>query len=73
MCVAIYGKVIEIYNSDEALVEFLGTKRKVNVSLINEVNIDDYLLIHVGFAIEKVDEDEARKTLEIFDIMDLKQ
>ncbi|MGL4570357.1 MAG: HypC/HybG/HupF family hydrogenase formation chaperone [Clostridium sp.] len=73
MCVAIYGKVIEIYNADEALVEFLGTRRKVNVSLVNEVNIDDYLLIHVGFAIEKVNEEEALKTLEIFESMDLKQ
>ena len=54
MCVAIPGQVIELYE-DEALVEFIESKKKVNTSLIKDVKVGDYLLIHVGVAIEKID------------------
>lgn len=65
MCVAVPGKVIEVYE-DEALVEFIENKKKVNITLINDVKVGDYLLIHVGVAIEKIDKDEGKKTVEIF-------
>ena len=68
MCVAVPGKVIEVYE-DEALVEFIEIKKKVNIALINDVNVGDYLLIHVGIAIEKIDKDEGEKTVEIFKSM----
>lgn len=68
MCVAVPGKVIEVYE-DEALVEFIEIKKKVNIALINDVNVGDYLLIHVGIAIEKIDKDEGKKTVEIFKSM----
>lgn len=68
MCVAIPGRVIELYK-DEALVEFIGSKKIVNTSLIKNINIGDYLLIHVGIAIEKIDKDEGEKTIDIFKSM----
>lgn len=68
MCVAVPGKVIEVYE-DEALVEFIESKKKVNIALINDVKVGDYLLIHVGIAIEKIDKDEGEKTVEIFKSM----
>ena len=68
MCVAVPGKVIEVYE-DEALVEFIESKKKVNIALINDVKVGDYLLIHVGIAIEKIDKDEGKKTVEIFKSM----
>lgn len=65
MCVAIPGRVIELYE-DEALVEFIGSKKIVNTALIKDIKVGDYLLIHVGIAIEKIDEDEGEKTIDIF-------
>ena len=66
MCVAMPGKVIEI-NDDQAVVLFGKIKKEVTVSLIEELNIGDYVLVHAGFAINKKDRDEAEKTLELFE------
>ncbi|MHA1409985.1 MAG: HypC/HybG/HupF family hydrogenase formation chaperone [Candidatus Odinarchaeia archaeon] len=70
MCLAIPAKVIE-KTGKKAIVNFGGdTTRKVDVSLV-DVKIGDYVIVHAGFAIEKLDEKEAKKTLkainEVFD------
>lgn len=67
MCLAIPGKIIRIKKKDNlATIDYGdGTKRIVNISLVN-VKIGDYVLVHAGFAIEKIDETEAQKTLDIF-------
>ena len=67
MCLAIPGKVIEIdKNNEHAIVDYGdGTKRKANISLVT-VKIGDYILVHAGFAIEVLDEKEAKETLELF-------
>lgn len=68
MCLAIPGQVLEIvdHNNRLALVEVAGVRRNVNVGLLDGetggVGPGDWVLIHVGFAISKVDEDEARAT-----------
>lgn len=66
MCIAVPAEIIEIYN-DQALVDFGGVRTKVNTCLVENLNIGDYVLIHVGCAIEKVDKVEAQKTLKIFE------
>ena len=67
MCLAIPGKIIEIDNkTNHAIVDYGdGTKRKVNISLI-ETKIGDYVLVHAGFAIQILDEKEALETLDLF-------
>jgi len=67
MCLAIPGKIIEIDNKKEiAVVDYgNGTKRKANVSLVN-VKLGEYVLVHAGFAIEKLNEKEAQETLDLF-------
>ena len=67
MCLAIPGKIIKIdANKKHALVDYGdGTKRQVNINLV-EVKVGDYVLVHAGFAIEVLEEDEAKKTLELF-------
>lgn len=68
MCLAIPGQVVEIVDDTNRLaqVEVAGVKRNVNVSLLDGegggVGPGDWVLIHVGFAISKVDEEEARST-----------
>jgi hydrogenase expression/formation protein HypC len=67
MCLAIPGKIVEMVDVENhiAKVEVGGVKRNVNIGMLNdgEVNIGDYVLIHVGFAMSKVDEKEAEETL----------
>ena len=67
MCLAIPGKIIKIdANKQHALVDYGdGTKRQVNINLV-EVKVGEYVLVHAGFAIEVLEEDEAKKTLELF-------
>ncbi|MEG0306381.1 MAG: HypC/HybG/HupF family hydrogenase formation chaperone [Clostridium sp.] len=65
MCVAIPGKVIEIRGKD-SLIEFGRIKKVVNTVLIEDLSLGDYVLVHAGCAIEKVDEEEAVETLNIF-------
>jgi len=68
MCLAIPSRVVEIdETSKTAVVETFGVKRKVSTMLLNEpLKVGDYVLIHVGFAMEKIDPKEAQKTLELF-------
>ncbi|MCK4245382.1 MAG: HypC/HybG/HupF family hydrogenase formation chaperone [Candidatus Omnitrophica bacterium] len=62
MCLALPMRVIKIKDK-EGTVELGGVKRKVNLQLLAEANIGDYLLVHAGFAIQKLDEEEAERTL----------
>lgn len=67
MCLAIPGKIIEIDSDhNHATVDYGdGTKRKINITLV-EPKKNDYVLVHAGFAIEIIDESEAKKTLALF-------
>ncbi len=67
VCLAIPGKIIKIDDKDNlATIDYGdGTKRIINISLV-DVKTGDYVLVHAGFAIEILDEDEAQKTLELF-------
>lgn len=64
MCLAVPGKVIEIKDS-VGIVDFNGVKREVRLDLV-DVNVGDYVIVHTGFAIEKMDEKEALESLEIW-------
>ncbi len=66
MCIAVPAEVIEVYE-DEALVNFGGVKTKVNTCLLDNLNVGDYVLIHVGCAIQKIDKKEAENTLKLFE------
>jgi hydrogenase expression/formation protein HypC len=62
MCLALPAKIEKI-KDNEAVVDYDGVKRTVNVDMI-DAKVGDYVLIHAGFAIEKVDEDAALKNIE---------
>lgn len=64
MCLGIPMKVIE-RSGDDAVAEAGGIKKKVRLDLLGDVNVGDYVLIHTGFAIEKLDTEEALETLEL--------
>ncbi len=69
MCLAIPGKIVEIVDAENhiAKVDVGGVRRNVNIGMFDdgEVAIGDYVLIHVGFAMSKVDEWEAEETLRL--------
>jgi hydrogenase expression/formation protein HypC len=71
MCLAIPGQVIEFVDEDQRLakVDIAGVRRNVNVGLLDDesggAQLGDWVLIHVGFALSKVDEEEAHATLRL--------
>lgn len=65
MCIAIPARILKIYG-DSARVDFgSGTTREINVALV-DVNIGEYVIVHAGFAIEVLDEAEAKETLRLW-------
>jgi hydrogenase expression/formation protein HypC len=64
MCLGIPGRVIEI-EKNVAKVDVGGLLREISIELCPEVSVGEYVLIHTGFAIQKVDEKEAEETLEL--------
>jgi len=68
MCLATVAKVLEIGEDGKtAWVDFGGVKREVRLDVLPDVKVGDYVLIHTGFAIEKVDEETAREILSAWD------
>jgi hydrogenase expression/formation protein HypC len=65
MCLGIPAKVVEIDESLHGKVEYLGTKVKTNLSLIEDIKLGDWVIIHAGFAISKLNEEEAQETLQL--------
>jgi hydrogenase expression/formation protein HypC len=63
MCLGIPAKVVEIDESKVGKVDYLGTKVKTNLSLIQDIKLGDWVIVHAGFAISKLEEDEAQETL----------
>ncbi len=70
MCLSIPGKLVEITSEISETfrigkVDFDGIKKEVNLAMVPEVEIGDYVLVHVGAAISIIDEEEAKKTFEM--------
>ncbi|MEJ2395838.1 MAG: HypC/HybG/HupF family hydrogenase formation chaperone [Candidatus Thiodiazotropha sp.] len=67
MCLAIPAKVVEIDALGDNATVLLGeVKKQVSLALVEDVAVDDFVLIHVGYALNKVSEEEAERTLELF-------
>ena len=71
MCLAIPGRILEIVDDANRLakVDVAGVRRTVNIGLLDEADVGDWVLIHVGFALSKVDEEEAQATLTLLEGM----
>ncbi|MDX1404115.1 MAG: HypC/HybG/HupF family hydrogenase formation chaperone [Woeseiaceae bacterium] len=66
MCLAVPAKVIDIPAPDQALVEVGGVRSQVSLALVDDVGVGDYVIVHVGHAIGRLDVEEAEKTLALF-------
>ncbi len=67
MCLAVPARIVSLEPStDTAVAELDGIRKQVSTLLLDEVAIGDYVLLHVGFALERIDPEEAEKTLLMF-------
>ena len=65
MCLAIPARIVEL-TDDDAIVDAMGNRFKTKTTLLADAKLGDIVLVHAGFAIASVDEEEARETWELF-------
>ena len=66
MCLAIPAQVVELRDGDNAVVDLAGVRKEISLSLVENVAVGDYVIVHVGYALNRLDPDEAAKTLKLF-------
>jgi hydrogenase expression/formation protein HypC len=66
MCLALPVKVIALGDDDKATVDLGGVKKEISLALLDDVAVGDYVILHVGYALSKLDPEEAEKTLALF-------
>jgi hydrogenase expression/formation protein HypC len=66
MCLGIPGQIVSITENQLAEVDFSGVRREVSLMLCPELEVGDYCLVHVGFAIQRLEAEEALETLKLF-------
>lgn len=63
MCLAIPARVVEIAADDQAIVDLGGVRKDISLALVEDVKVGDYVIVHVGYALTRLDPEEAEKTL----------
>ena len=66
MCLAIPARVVQMFDGDRAMVDLGGVQKEVSLALLDDVSEGDYVIVHVGFALNKLDPEEAERTLALF-------
>lgn len=66
MCLAIPAQVVELREGDNAVVDLAGVRKEISLALVDGVAVGDYVIVHVGYALNKLDPEEAAKTLVLF-------
>ena len=65
MCLAIPARVVELQGNDTAIVDLGGVRKDVSLVLVEDVAVGDYVIVHVGYALTRLDPEEAEKTLAV--------
>ncbi len=65
MCLAVPVRVETLLDDDQAIVELGGTRKQISLALVDDVAVGDYVILHVGFALNKIDPKEAQITLQL--------
>ena len=71
MCLAIPARLVELLPHDQAVVDLGGVRKSISVALVSGVAVGDYVIVHVGHAIGRIDPEEAARTLALFGEMAL--
>jgi len=65
MCLAIPARVVELLENDTAIVDLGGVRKDISLALVEDVAVGDYVIVHVGYALTRLDPEEAEKTLAV--------
>ncbi len=66
MCLAIPARIAQILDNDAAVVDLGGVRKEISLALLDGVEVGDYVIVHVGYALNRLDPEEAEKTLKLF-------
>ena len=66
MCLAIPARIAQILENDLAIVDLGGVRKEISLALVEGVDEGDYVIVHVGYALNRLDPEEAEKTLKLF-------
>jgi hydrogenase expression/formation protein HypC len=66
MCLALPARVVELRSDDLGVIDLGGVRKEISLALLENVAVGDYVIVHVGYALQKLDPGEAEKTLELF-------
>ncbi|AYH46187.1 HypC/HybG/HupF family hydrogenase formation chaperone [Azoarcus sp. DN11] len=66
MCLAIPARIVELLPGDACRVDLGGVRKEISLALVDGAEVGDYVIVHVGFALAKLDQDEAEQTLALF-------
>jgi hydrogenase expression/formation protein HypC len=66
MCLAIPVQVIEVLEQDQAIADVGGVRKEISLALVDGVQVGDYVILHVGYALNRLDPAEAQRTIEMF-------
>jgi len=66
MCLAIPARIEELTTPGNAIVNLGGVRKEISLALVDDAVVGEYVIVHVGYALQKVDEQEAIRTLEMF-------
>lgn len=66
MCLAIPARVEQLVDQDQAIVDLGGVQKQISTALLESVAVGDYVIVHVGYALNRLDPVEAEKTLQLF-------
>ncbi|WP_415883977.1 HypC/HybG/HupF family hydrogenase formation chaperone [Neptuniibacter sp. QD29_5] len=70
MCLAIPVRIEEIIDTESAIADIGGVRKEINIALIADLAVGDYVIMHVGYALNKIDPEEAARTLALFAELD---
>lgn len=70
MCLAVPARIVELRDGEQAVVDLSGVQQVVSLALVDGVQVGDYVIVHVGFALSVLDPQEAEATLKLFADLD---
>ena len=65
MCLAIPAQVIELVDIEHAMVDMGGVRKTISTALVDDLQVGDYVIVHVGYALNRLDPEEAAETLRL--------
>lgn len=66
MCLALPVRVVELLPEDQGIIDLGGVRKTISLALLEDVKVGDYVILHVGYALTRLDPEEAEKTLALF-------